>query len=43
MNIKYYQTETNGSYTFDDLTNTPEAIIQAIENICVINNEDAED
>ena len=34
---------TNGSYTFDDLTNTPEAIIQAIENICVINNEDAED
>lgn len=34
---------TNGSYTFDDLTNTPAAIIEAIEDICVINNEDAED
>ena len=31
----------NGSYTQDDLTNTPAAIIKALQDICVINNNDA--
>ncbi len=41
IEYKILSNGANGSYTFDDLTNTPAAIIKAIEDICVINNDDA--
>jgi hypothetical protein len=42
LEYKVLSNGANGSYTFDNLTNTPAAIIKAIQDICVINNNDAD-